>query len=739
MLRKGIIAALCFCSYGLGFTQDEGVLVSSGSDVFEFTLEQLLNTEVTTVTRDAEKASEAPATIHVITKEQILLRGYNSLDELLMDIPEIEVHGKSDAENYNTVAFRGIVGNQKFMVMLDGQRINAPSGSPHAIAQNYSIAQAERVEVVLGPASALYGVDAFTGVINIITRKGEDISGGALNTSYGTYNTTNNSFVAGHQFQDFSFNVNCSYFYSDEPPMYELYEDEFAWYNDQYSQNGTMQISQFDTNSVSTGDLRAWDMSNTAYNINASLKFKGMSVGFYQNCHEHSSATSYRPELAIYSSDAIIQSRLSAIYGTYEAELSEKWSSNTQFLYSSYQMGSKSKFINTFTNYADGFKYSTETSFLFTEQLNYKINDNSSLIFGGQFQDITALPKSGDLPFAFDETLPADAQNIYYLGTNVEDSLGNDLSINQDFYTVKYQNIGGFLQYKLDFKEWAKLTLGTRADYNTRYGSSFSPRLGLVLTPVEKLKVKLLYGQAFLAPSPYVSYQHYGSFIPVTENGNVKGFQSFFWHLPNPDLNPERLSTYELGVDYKITDEIRLFVNGYYNQITDLIIMGGVPNMEFQGVNVGFVELPENKGTASTYGGTARISSLHELRGDLKLNVNLSYSYLDGDIDGEKLSYVTYNFIKSNIDVYHKRLLVGLGTHYRMANNSEYENIIIMNLNVNYLLLEKDKLNLHLFTTIRNVLDQRYYTIPQGEEGIEFVASPQDPIRVQAGLRMVLK
>ncbi len=107
----------------------------------------------------------------------------------------------------------------------------------------------------------------------------------------------------------------------------------------------------------------------------------------------------------------------------------------------------------------------------------------------------------------------SDFQDIYYLGTNITDQEGNDLTVAQDFY---------YLQWRSVVTKKLSLSIDGRLDFNTRYESTLNPRAGLVYSPTDKLKIKFLCGRANLAPSPYRQYQHYGSFRSLTdEEGNL--------------------------------------------------------------------------------------------------------------------------------------------------------------------------------------------------------------------------
>jgi hypothetical protein len=204
-------------------------LVTKAKAAFE--KESITDLLVTTATKRTQRSSDAPATIHVRTREQIIKRGYRNLADLLEDIPEVEIQRNSISEFRNIVTFRGIAGNEKFIIMLDGMRITPATGDPYTLGTNYSLANAKRVEVILGPASALYGVDAFSGIINIITTDYRDTQGTVVQTSYGQYNTTDNSFITGARTDDIAFTLTGQYYHSGEPDYYHTYKDEFRWYN----------------------------------------------------------------------------------------------------------------------------------------------------------------------------------------------------------------------------------------------------------------------------------------------------------------------------------------------------------------------------------------------------------------------------------------------------------------------------------------------------------------------------
>lgn len=725
-----------FCS--IAYSQE-----LSTEELSEMTLEELLNVEITTASKSLQKTNEAPATIYVITNDQIKSRGYINLEEALEDIPGIEVQRKSVTETSNNYSFRGISGNDKFIVLLDGIRVSSIVGTPHAISNNYSIANAKRVEVILGPASALYGADAFSGIVNIITYEGGEFTGVEVSSSFGSFNTYDENVRIGGQIENVKFSLNGKYYHSDEPNFSKEYKDEYAWYNNEYQNNGQVRRSPFDLNILNAA-LVDYETPTDAYFIHAKLNFKDFELGFMNNFESHSSSVGGRPEYNIYDKGATYDIAVTSFYlrHNYTSE-NEKFGIESVISHGIHALKPESKFINTFTSYGDGYKYGKETISRIEEQLNWNIQRSISLIGGFSFEDINALPKTGDLPFEFDIHKATDLQDIYYIGTNIDDQFGNDLTIYQDFYYLNYKNYGGYLQFQGLFADRLGLTIGGRLDYNTRYGLTINPRVGFTVKASEKLNFKLLYGQAYLAPSPYTAYQHYGSFIPTEDAGGVTGLEGGFWHLPNPDLEPEKLNSVELGANYNMTENLIFSANGYYNMIKNLIVIEGFVGETFQDVAIDYVEKPVNKGEANTFGFTVRGDYKLSL-GESVINSNLAYIFSDGDIDGEPLPYSAKNTIKAEIAWKFK----GLNISARLINRSsslhgimkdvngdplEVDGFTVVNLAASYKIFDKENFNGALQLKILNITNAKYYNPTLGT-GELFVGSPQDPIRINLGL-----
>jgi iron complex outermembrane receptor protein len=715
--------------------------------VLEMSLEELLSIEVTSASKIAEKTSDAPATIHVVTENLIKTRGYSNLEDVLNDIPGVEIQKKASAEYFNYVTIRGIDGSEKFIIMMDGMRINSPTGTPLAIVHNYPVSHVRQIEIVMGPASALYGVDAFTGVINIITKKGKEANGVVASGSYGNYQTTNNSFMAGAGNEDISFVLTGNFYFSAEPFFPDLYKDKYSWYNEHYKTDGEMLISPWDQTIV-TIPIQEYETPTTSYAVHAKLNVNDFEVGYFRNFESHSSSLATLPEYTVYSEDASYKFMVESFYSTYNYQSkNEKWRLLTTLSHSRDETNPATRFINTYTSYFPGYKYAFNRSLKIEEQFTYLISEENSIIAGISYEDITALPKTGDMPVAFDRTLAADFQEIYYLGTNIEDQNGNDLTIPQDFYYLQYQNLGTFVQWRTLLAEKLSLTLGGRLDFNTRYKTTLNPRAGLVYTPSDKLKIKVLYGKAYLSPSPYRQYQHYGSFRPVIDSvsGGISGLQSDFWRLPGEDLESQKITAYEIGFSFIVNSNLILTLNGFVNDVTDILSSESYTGQTFKGIPVLIIERPVNRGTATTYGGTAR-TDFKKNWGAFTLNSFLAYSFVDGEIDGRQIPFTAQNTVKAIVDLNFRRISASIGYVYRSESfhrslQDASGNLLssdpygVINLSGRYVILDRERLETECFVKITNLLNSRYDNVPVGgAESIQM--APQDPLRFLLGIQV---
>ncbi|MCC7244264.1 MAG: TonB-dependent receptor plug domain-containing protein, partial [Saprospiraceae bacterium] len=128
---------------------------------------------VSVATLAEEVVSEQPFTVWVITADDILRNGYVTLGDVLRAAPGIRVSQPGNAQEGETFLMRGMAGNQYTKILLNGVAIKPSVAQGMPIGAQLPIRQAERIEIMYGPASGLYGNEACAGVINIILKESE--------------------------------------------------------------------------------------------------------------------------------------------------------------------------------------------------------------------------------------------------------------------------------------------------------------------------------------------------------------------------------------------------------------------------------------------------------------------------------------------------------------------------------------------------------------------------------------
>jgi len=157
-------------------------------DFAEMTLEELMNIEITSVSRRPQRLSEAAAAVFVITQEDIRRSGTTSIPEALRMVPGLQV-ARINANAWAITArgFNGRFAN-KLLVLMDGRSLYTPAFSGvYWDVQDTLLEDVDRIEVIRGPGGAtLWGANAVNGVINIITRQAKDTQGALVSAGSGT-------------------------------------------------------------------------------------------------------------------------------------------------------------------------------------------------------------------------------------------------------------------------------------------------------------------------------------------------------------------------------------------------------------------------------------------------------------------------------------------------------------------------------------------------------------------------
>ena len=526
-------------------------------DLFNLPLEELLTISVVSAANTPQRLAEAPATIRVITARQIARRGYLTLSDALADLPGIDlinVHGA-----YPVIYTpRGAYGdeNRRLLLMIDGIEDTSLNGSFEIAGQAYTLHSVERIEVLWGPASALYGANAFSGIINVITKQGKAHQGASYTRGLGSDDTRLDKFYLNHQLE--RTNVALSgYRVATDGPKFRNRHPEFsdAYVDDAYQLLLRINHQRPDLHWRLGGHIHSNPMGDGTF---------GNSPTAFFNLPPASPGNPGSSGFLNFDLAGEPPSHWHSYFHTAFAEFDYRLTQDTRI---------------------EGQYHFRETG-LDKDSYSYSLNNGVFFRFRG-----SSYSNRHGLKLMLEHQDRRDGQwhlGMEYHNNNIERGI-RPLVIDPAITVIEGLPItnwrGGFgerrqldthnrglmTQYitPLSFLDDTQLTLGARYDDNSLYGSFFSPRTGLVHELNERLSLKLLYGRAFRAPTPFELF----SSSPI--------------RLPNPQLKPEKVNTLELGLHYQ-REKVQFQATAYYNKLEDIIVEGiPIGNNLFQVQNAG--------------------------------------------------------------------------------------------------------------------------------------------------------
>lgn len=751
-----IISLPCFL-----FTQEQ----LKQEDLFEMSIEELMNVKVVTASRHEQKMSEAPATAIIITEDQIKNRNYQSLLDVLHDLPDFKIDYQNDPRWLNDITVRGIFGMEKLLILMDGVRISSPTNDIIPIMENYPVHFAKQIEIVYGPASALYGADAFSGVINIITKKPEDIAGSVEVSAYGgMFNTYLGNFLIGKKIRDkINFMFAGLYFYDQQPDLSDYYPDDYKG-GKEALKSGNFNTA-FGLITPATPVSPEFKMPLYANAIYASMQIYNLQLGLFRNHSQNPTTIANNPNNAVYNENVFIGHNINVLSGKYEVK-GARVNSTSILVGSRYNLNTRSNFRNVYTRMEHGYKFSYGWMMKAEELVTWNVQKNITLTSGFTFERFFSIPRGHDLQNPIDDDEWGDPKEVIVNSQYPNNPDG----IEADFNKVKYSNVGGFVQGQLSPNSNFNFTLGTRYDSNTRFGGTFNPRLSATWFPSKLISVKAFYGSAFLAPSPLAAYDQFGTFYSEDDGLTYK---SKFFRLPNPDLGPQKVKTMELNVYAFLSDELSVSIIWYHNRLTGLFHQvsdadyGNRYNGQYKGWPVEYIETVINQGEQVNYGGTLKIDYLTHFSTTNRLLAYSSLSYVDGWVDPDdkgpegkvEIGGVARFILRIGGELNIKKLvfspqltIVGKQRTHPVAvaafkpddptKRQTLNGYTLLNLAIRYQIAK----NVNIFTNVKNALDIRYRGVNLGaapETGAagsaqaEFAkGSPQYPRRIMAGVQV---
>tara|TARA_B110000037_G_scaffold71883_1_gene86651 strand:- start:3944 stop:6310 length:2367 start_codon:yes stop_codon:yes gene_type:complete len=635
---------------------------------------------VSSVSKFEESLGEAPATVILVTENEIIDRGYNDLEALLHDLPGFDIT-RSVGILYSHIYQRGYRADNtsRMLFVVDGIEQNDLWGNLVYLSRQYPISNIKSVEVVYGPASTIYGANAFLGVVSVITKNADDFFVGDKknNTvaaeamiSYGTYNTTTADMTAVFKSKNngISAMFTARYFESDEQDLsgFEDYD---------YDIDGVP--------SQVTDTIQYSNPSESIY-LGSKIESQNFTMGF---------GYWYKKEgIGGWAGEQ-----------TFAAAPYSVWNPYNAFIYGKYDkaLGTKEKlFFSNFTRYRiSGLDDSTQLWQTPNKDStgNYKpVNPTTYDLHSAQLRNETQLVYKANSRFSIISGLEFRFSQIQgdYARPSAPLNYRKYITLDAGLYSQSAYQV---IDKKLKF------TFGGRLDYNkvrnskSGYGVVFNPRLALVYTP-KSTYVKLIYSEAFMNPTNFQKY-------------SLTGTRA----TPNLDLRTEKVKNYEFSfrrdfMKNKLFAEI-VFYNSFYSNIVNEVpfATNTKPNAtQFQ-----------NTGERNIYGAQANVNYK-----DKRVRLYLNYTFTsptDTDLLGEERriadiashqlnfggNYKFNNGLNINLrSNFVGQKEVGQGTTVP-ANTATFDAYFLLNATIGYKFF-KEKFNFQY--TINNVLDHQYYS-----------------------------
>lgn len=533
-------------------------------NLWDLPLEELVNVRVTSIASGTDTpVDKAAAITTVITAKDIAAMGATDIDQALETVPGLHV-GRGDQIAAPKYYIRGITSgyNAQALVLINGIPISSLfTGNRSNVWAGMPIKAVQRIEVIRGPGSALYGADAFSGVINIITKTGQDIRDanggnddphGVVGARMGSFDTRSLWLEHGGSYGGYDIGLTVEA------------ETTAGWDATVKADQQTAWDAVFGAPPISLAPGPIYmgkDMLDARMDIAHDYsRFRAGFQGRYNLGTGLGTAQTLDPR------GELLSQRYNADYTYSRQDLSPDWE------------------LEARTTYYRGTMQVTEDMYLFPEGA-----------FGGAFPDgFIGNPefKEENARFDLSGLYKGWEQHHVRLGAgfywgdmyevtetkNFDLALAprpgglEDVSDTAETFLPEEQRTSGhaFVQDEWKMADQWLLTSGVRYDHYSDFGKSINPRMALVWATNEKMTTKLLYGSAFRAPA----------FVESAATSNPVA-------LGNEDINPEKIDTYELAFSHNVASHLMYTANVFHYQIEDMIDFVAIGGGVKQAQNVG--------------------------------------------------------------------------------------------------------------------------------------------------------
>ena len=598
-----------------------------------------ISRKVTSASRSLKDIQELPFSIYVISGEEIRQNGYITLPDALKMLPGIRVSQPGSAIEGELFMMRGLIGNTYTKILINGIPIKPYMVNGMPIGAQLPIQQADRIEVIYGPAAALYGADASTGIINIVMEDSERpiFTDASLHVGADGYSSLNVS-LGGKlgkgkevvKFRVFGSNTR----FADRRIIY----DESNLYNlNNYTAGNPERIQELEENPNfrgKTDSLIFNELPHQSRSFGFDVGYKMFRFSFKTMHRQDHSVLGLNPLAVSYSNpltfigEDIVEGRLTAkkqyanfgfqtTVGLLKYDLDNRSSTiylnpTLDFVFDSLIALTNQPDIvlqqvrNAFFSRAR-FSFSNSVEYYLEQTFNFSVFGKGEIIAGLHFQ------KGDGQPFLDFQPNPVQPENI---------QVNNLKSV---FSNPGYIEISGFGQLFLPLKKW-NILLGVQ--YLLRNNPEFTaeirainPRLALLYKASKNLFIRGSYSTAFKIPSPFLN--------ATTYTVRQDNFDSVITGVNR--LSSEQTYSFELGLRWLISPKAEWDISTYFTRTTDFVTFDFLRNpRDSIGLTIGYFNSPN---TATQLAGVQSMLTLRELIPIIHLNAQISLGLSTGKED----------------------------------------------------------------------------------------------------------
>jgi len=589
----GLRGVAFFAMLSMSLAIAPGLLAQASENVDNLSIEQLLNVKILTASKFSQSASDAPSAVTVIPRDEIQKYGYRTLADLLQTVRGFYI---TYDRNYSYLGVRGFQRpgdyNSRILILIDGRRVN-----DNIYAQGYlgtefpvDLDMVDRVEIIRGPSSSLYGTSAFFGVINVITRKPTDLNGAEVSFEPGSFGAYKGRASYGGEYKGVGMALSSSFYAASGRDLF------FPEFNNPASNYGIAHDGDGDSyqDLLATFTFRGFTLQGLF-----SSRDKSIPTGSYGDLFDA------RPGSGTLDSHRFIKFEYEHVLRAWDVTAT---SSIDRHVYDGTYISAPADPSTTMNLVNKDLGWGTWWTGEI--KLQRKVARNQ-ITLGSEFQD----------------NLQADQLNYdvdpYLLAVNNSPQAWADWSV--------------YGQDEIAITSKLSLNAGVRHDHYYTFGGTTNPRAGLIYHAFNPTTVKILYGTAFQAPTPYEEFYNSGVY------------------RANLSLKPEKMKTMEAVVEQRLGKNWMITGDLFHNDLDRLITQTPGPDG-----TLSFTNFQNVAGTGFETELDAKLAAGIEL--------GASYAYAPGKDEDthQELTNSAHNLskLKIAVPVYRNRMSIGLDAQY---------------------------------------------------------------------------